>query len=169
MYLSGCLRSVSNLGLVQDLEKALGHIHQVNREDARRRRLFAFTIEDRMMRLWYADHSAIAVSRVFDFFSVSSITALVPITVETHAVLFYRNLNISFGLLSAFCTHPTRTSALISLSRPTGTGRRARGLSMSLLSIPEPMQTMSGSTRLSSCCRVSARKQSAGVALEYGR
>ena len=45
-------------------------MHHIMREDARRRFTFGFTIENRTMRLWYADRSEILISDFFDFISV---------------------------------------------------------------------------------------------------
>lgn len=56
---------------VQDIHKALWNMHHTMREDASRRFTFAFTIENRTMRLWFASRSEILVSESFDFLDVS--------------------------------------------------------------------------------------------------
>lgn len=55
---------------VQDVQKALWNMHHVLREDPQRRHTFAFTIENRTLRMWFASRSEIVVSEPVDFFKV---------------------------------------------------------------------------------------------------
>lgn len=60
----------------QDIQKAIWSMHHTMREDASRRFTFAFTVENRTMRLWFASRSEIVVSASFDFMNVSYVGAM---------------------------------------------------------------------------------------------
>ena len=49
-------------------------MYQVMHEDARRRFVYAFTIENTTMRLWFASRSDIIVSDPFNFITVEVVS-----------------------------------------------------------------------------------------------
>ena len=57
--------------VLQDITQVLWDMHEMMREDPRRRRCFGFTIENRDFRMYSTTRSEIVVSRVVDFLSVS--------------------------------------------------------------------------------------------------
>lgn len=54
----------------QDVAKSLWNMHHTLRDDPRRRFVYAFTIESRTMRIWYANRAEVYVSVPFDVDSV---------------------------------------------------------------------------------------------------
>ena len=65
-------------------------MHHTLREDPRRRFTYAFTIENTMMRLWYASRSDILVSTAFDIMKVNT-TSLSSVEMLTDLVLVIPN------------------------------------------------------------------------------
>ena len=54
----------------QDIKKICWNMHQVMREDPRRRFVFGFTIENTQMRVWMLNRSDVVVSEPFNFITV---------------------------------------------------------------------------------------------------
>ena len=54
----------------QNAMKVLWSMHHIMREDARRRFVIGFSIDDTSMRLWYFSRSDAYVSESFDFLEV---------------------------------------------------------------------------------------------------
>ncbi|GJE94402.1 hypothetical protein PsYK624_105710 [Phanerochaete sordida] len=55
--------------LNDDVEKTMWSMHQIMRDDPRRRFAYSFTIEDCVMRLWFCNRSTYAVSEPFHWFT----------------------------------------------------------------------------------------------------
>ena len=62
--------AISLTSNLQDIRKVFWSMHHVLRNDPRRRFTFAFTIENRTLRIYFACRSTVVVTQPFDFMSV---------------------------------------------------------------------------------------------------
>jgi hypothetical protein len=62
--------AISLTSTLQDIRKVFWSMHHILRNDPSRRFTFAFTIENRSMRIYFASRSTVVVTQPFDFLSV---------------------------------------------------------------------------------------------------